>query len=214
MKAKYLIIIIAFGFFSSTGFAQEEEKKYTAPSIDIDQLVAISWEINVPSGDLVSKTSLAGGRFEYRKFLNEKFSLGLGISFSSVEQYFPTKTYENPEGSTAVTTDMIRQVFTMPMTIVGHYYPTISSPILKPFLGLGMGAQYSTQDIYYNIYVIDNSNWGFVVKPEIGTLIAFSEKTAALASIGYTYATNKVENLKIDDFKQVSFNIGLAFMIE
>jgi outer membrane protein W len=210
MKTKYLLIII-LGFLSTSGSAQ---KAYHPSSID--QLVALSWEINVPgNSDLISKTSLSGGRFEYRKFLNHHFSVGLGISMSSVEQYYNTMTYEKADGSTAVTTDMIRQGFVMPMTITGHYYFDLANHMLKPYAGLGIGGQYASEDLYYNIYVINHNDWGFVVRPEIGTLVIFNESAAALGSIGWNYSTNKVSDLGGNkSLKQVCFNIGIALMME
>src|SRR5215203_5740216 len=119
MKTKYLIIIIPLAFFSSSSFAQ----KKPSSSSPITQFVGLSWEIAIPQGDIISKTSTLGGRLEYRKFINEKFSAGIAVSMNSVDQYYGTKTYEKADGTVAVTTDMIRQAFTMPMTLTAHYYP-------------------------------------------------------------------------------------------
>src|ERR671913_2282778 len=102
MKAKYLILLLSLGLFTTSSFAQETAKIVANP---INQFIAVSWEINVPSGnDLISETSLAGGKIEYRKFFSDKFSAGIGFSWNTTEQYFPTKTYEKPDGSIAVTT--------------------------------------------------------------------------------------------------------------
>jgi outer membrane protein W len=210
MKSKYIIIIIILTVFSNSSFAQEK----SASSSPISQFVGISWEIAIPQGDVISKTSTAGGRLEYRKFLSNKFSAGIAISMNSVEQYYNTKTYEKFDGSIAVTTDMIRQAFTMPMTLTAHYYPELTNRIIKPYIGLGLGAEYSSQNLYYNIYVIENNNWGFVARPEIGTLLFFSDKLAGIASAGYNYSTNKIDELGVDGFKQITFNVGLAFIMD
>jgi outer membrane protein W len=191
-------------------FAQSK----SGSSFPINQFVGISWEIAIPLGDVVSKTSTSGGRGEYRKFFNDNFSAGIAISMNSVEQYYDTKTYEKGDGSVAVTTDMVRQAFTMPMTLIAHYYPTVPNRRIKPYIGVGLGAEYSSQNLYYNVYVIDNNNWGFVVRPEIGTLVSFNEKLAGLASVSYNYSTNKIEELKVDNFQQVTFNVGLAFLMD
>ena len=210
MKARYFILI-ALGLVGSNSFSQS---KSSTPSIS--QMVALSWEINIPSGNdgVITETSLSGGRFEYRKFFTNELSAGFGISLSSVEQYFGTHTYEKPDGSMAVTTDMIRQALVLPMTITGHYYPSLGFKMLKPYIGIGLGAQYASQDIFYNIYVINNDDWGFVARPEVGTLILFSENIGALASAAYNYSTNKVDALGISSMKQISFNIGLVFNVD
>ena len=210
MKATCGILII-LGFFVSNSFAQS---KSSAPSIS--QMVALSWEINVPSGNegIITETSLSGGRFEYRKFFTNELSAGFGISLSSVEQYFGTYTYDKPDGSMAVTTDMVRQALVLPMTITGHYYPSFGFKMLKPYVGIGLGAQYASQDLFYNIYVINNSDWGFVARPEVGTLVLFGENIGAIASAAYNYSTNKVDALNISSMKQISFNIGLVFNVD
>jgi len=210
MKARYFILI-ALGFIASNSFAQS---KSSTPSIS--QMVALSWEINVPSGNegVITETSLSGGRFEYRKFFTNELSAGFGISLSSVEQFFGTHTYEKPDGSMAVTTDMVRQALVLPMTITGHWYPSLGFKLLKPYIGIGLGAQYASQDVFYNIYVINNSDWGFVARPELGTLVLFGENIGGLASVSYNYSTNKVDQLNISSMKQVSFNIGLVFNVD
>jgi len=211
MKTKSFIIIIALAFSTIYSFAQ---KKYTPGSMD--QLIAFSWEITVPAGNdnLITKTGLAGGRFEYRKFVNPNFSAGIAVSFNGVEQLFDRKTYEKPDGSLAVTTDMVRQSFTMPITLIGHYYPTITNHMVKPYFGLGLGTQYASQNIFYNIYVIDHSDWGFFAKPEIGTLIMFNHNSSGLVSVGYNYSTNKIDDLGINKFTSLTFNLGIALTLE
>lgn len=212
MKTRLRFLIISLAFLSSDSFAQEEKRP---GSTSINQFIAVSWEINVPMGTgIVSKTSLSGGKVEYRKFLSEQFSAGIGLSWNSVEQYFNSKTYEKPDGSIAVTTDMVRQTFNMPITATAHYYPSLSSHIFKPFIGVGLGAQYSAQDVFYNIYVIEHSDWGFVARPEIGTLAKFNDHIAGMASVGWNYSTNKIDALGISGLKQVCFNFGLAFLMD
>ncbi|HTE23317.1 outer membrane beta-barrel protein [Flavitalea sp.] len=211
MKAKYLITFITLVFAGSSGFAQKESKS----SFEIDQLIGLNWEINVPAGNnYISKTSLSGFKFEYRKFFSDQFSAGIAIGWNTVEQYFPTKTYEKTDGSVAVTTDMIRQAFNLPMMATAHYYPQLPSHIFKPYIGIGLGAQYSSQDVYYNIYVIENDDWGFVARPEIGTLARINEKIAGIASVGYNYSTNKMDALGVSSLKQVVFNVGIAFLLD
>src|SRR5690349_3051291 len=72
---------------------------------------AFSWEITLPTDNkFLSETSLSGWRFEYRRMVASKISVGLGISWNAFDEYFPTETYTTPNGKGAVTTDRIRQV--------------------------------------------------------------------------------------------------------
>src|SRR5689334_13582447 len=108
---------------------------------NVKDIVGGSWEIAFPSDNkFLSKTSLAGWRFEYRKMVAHDVSVGLAISGNAFDEHFPTKTYS--KGTTAVTTDMVRQIYTLPMTAIFHYYLN-SGKMLQPYIGAGLGAQYT-----------------------------------------------------------------------
>src|SRR5215204_4999981 len=105
-------------------------------------LVAFSWEISSPtSNKFISETSLSGWRLEYRKGITPNISVGLGLSWSAFDEYVTTKTYTTPDKTKAITTDMIRQVYSLPITLLGHYYFSSKSKVFEPYVGLGLGAQ-------------------------------------------------------------------------
>lgn len=201
MRMKNICFLAAALLFSSASvFAQH----------GMTNLFAGSWEIAFPTNkDFLTKTSLAGGRLEYRKFVKSNLSVGVGLSWNSFEQYFGTQTYQKPDGSTAVTTDMVRQIYTLPITATAHYYFKPSKHVL-PYVGLGIGAQYSEQNAYFNVYGLTSNNWGFVLRPEVGLLVPFNTYWSILLAGGYNTSTNKNEDFKIDNLKQWTLNIGLA----
>lgn len=177
-----------------------------------DDIMSLSWEIAFPTNNnYLTKTSFAGGRFEYRKMIKPTFSVGLAVSWNSFDQYFGTNTYQTANGAQAVTTDMVRQIYTVPITATAHYYPQTSNKILKPFFGLGVGTEYAEQNSYFNIYALTSNNWGFVVRPEIGTLITFNHYWSGLITGSYNYATNKNNAYKISGLSQWALNIGIAW---
>jgi outer membrane protein W len=177
-------------------------------------LAAFSWEISSPAtNDYIHETSLSGWRFEYRKGIKHNLSVGIAMSWSAFDEYVNSKTYSTPDQSKAITTDMIRQVYTLPITLVGHYYLNTNSKIMQPYVGLGMGAQYAEHKAFLNIYELIETNWGFVARPELGALFAFSSHspTRALLSFGYNYSTNKNKAFDVDHWSQFTINIGIGF---
>ena len=74
--------------------------------------------------------------------------------------------------------------------------------------GLDIGGQYSEQSAYYNIFVTEENNWGFVAKPEVGLLWRIGQYAGIHANVGFNYATNKNEAFKIDELKHVYYSIG------
>ena len=131
----------------------------------------ISWEANFPSnGNYITKSSYRGGKFEYRHLFQKKFSVGLAVNWATYEQYFNRQTFEDEAGDNAVTSDFLAQTYQIPITATFHYYLE-GGKMIKPFVGIGIGGQSLMQSLYYNVYVSEDNNWGFVVRPEIGAFI-------------------------------------------
>ena len=178
----------------------------------LDNIYGISWEVSFPLGKkFVSNTSFLGGKFEYRHFIKDNFSLGGTMSWNNYSQYVERQTYENADQTQAVTTDNQRYIFNLPVTVDGFYYLKKIKRVM-PFVGLGLGAQYSSQQAYFNIFLVEDKNWGFVARPQIGAYIPFSEFTrnGILVSAGYNYATNKNESFRIDNMQSFWLSVGFA----
>ena len=74
MRKLTLTFVLVVGM-AATGFAQRE-------------FFALAWEINVPTNsNYLNKTSFAGGKAEYRKFLSENMSFGLAWTWASSEKW-------------------------------------------------------------------------------------------------------------------------------
>ena len=97
------------------------------------------------------------------------------------------------------------------MTIDG--FITWKASNVSTLFGIGLGAQYSSQSIYYNIFVTEDKNWGFIARPQIGTLIKFNSTspTRVMLAGGYNWSTNKNETLKIDNLQNFWLSVGIGF---
>ena len=171
----------------------------------------VGYEVAAPSGDWISKTSWAGGRIDYRRMVNANVSVGIAGSWNSFEEYVPKTTYQKADGSGAITSDLVKSVYTVPLTLSAHYYFGDGKKKLLPYAGVGLGTQYSEQTIYFNIFSIEDNNWAFVVRPEVGLLYPFNASTALYFSAAYNYATNSSDIFKIDNLQHFAFSIGFAF---
>ena len=170
----------------------------------------IGYEVGLPSG-FISKTSWRGGRIEYRHKLKSDLSLGVSMAWNSFEEYVNRNTYQKPDGTGALTTDMVKSVYVLPMTATIHKYIRPGKRTL-PWIGVGLGAQYDDQTVYANIYGINNYNWGFVVRPEIGIDIPFNDFTALFLSATYNYATNNFDAFNTsDNLNHFAISIGFSF---
>ena len=192
-------------FISSNIHAQTPDKN----------LAGISWEIGFPGNNknFLSKTSLSGGRIEYRHFINEDFSVGGFLDWNSYYQYFPSATYTNNEQTQAVTTDMYRYIYTLPFGVnVHHYFKT--GKAIRPFIGLALGAQYAEQKLYYNIFYREAKNWGVLVRPELGVIIKPNPLSAFGLLLGgsYSYATNENADYGFNSLQSFNIQVGVVFI--
>src|SRR5947209_7885581 len=155
---KKIIISLAIVFISITSVIAQKN------------FFGVDWNVNFPNNSgYLTKTSYSGGKVEYRHFFKENFSFGLALDWSSYEQYIPRETFQKPDGSGAVTSDFHAVAYQVPFTGTIHYYFK-KSKYLRPYAGVALGGQYLEQDLYYNVYVTSDNNWGFVARPEIGLL--------------------------------------------
>jgi outer membrane protein W len=169
----------------------------------------IGYEVGIPSG-FIEKTSWRGGRLEYRHKLKSDLSFGVSMAWNSFEEYVNRNTYQKADGTGALTTDMVKSVYVLPITATIHKYIRAGKRTL-PYIGVGIGTQYTDQTIYANIYGINDYNWGFNVRPEIGVDFPLNDFTAIFLSATYNYATNSYEDLGGDKLQHFAVTIGFSF---
>ncbi|PWU02480.1 MAG: hypothetical protein C5B52_05300 [Bacteroidetes bacterium] len=176
-------------------------------------IFGISWEVNTPTnGHYITKTSYAGGKIEYRHFFQKKYSVGLALNWTNYEQYFPKTTIQSKDGNSAVTSDYVAQVYQLPITATFHYYFTGSKSWL-PYAGIALGGQSLQQSLYYNVYVSDDDNWGFVARPEIGVIWhpEGNINWGIMLGASYSYATNKTDLIGSNSFQNFGLSLGFVF---
>ena len=199
---KFIIILLVLVMFQTKNYAQSF---YT-----LQDKFMIGYEVGISSNDFISSTSWRGGRIEYRRMINPNFSVGFSGSWNSFEEYVPKTTYEKPDGSGAITSDLVKDAYSVPLTLNGQYYFKAGKKIL-PYVGLGLGTMYSDQTIYFNIYGIEDNNWGFAARPEIGIIYPFTPETAVYFSGTYNYASNKNDAFKVSSMSHIALSIGFVF---
>jgi hypothetical protein len=176
---------------------------------------SMQWSIMSPLSDTeyIGKTSVAGMRVGFTKFVGDRFSLGIEGGYNSLNEYIPRKTYEYPGG--AYTTDFYNYMYYYTLMGNVHYY-LMQTDRVMPYTSLSMGVAFCEYKLYYNIYGTSDNQTGFVTKPEIGIILKAKDYSnwAFKPSICYEYATVKSSQLAIDNFSGVGFQIGVIFFTD
>ena len=198
---KSIIILLVLVMLYTGNYAQ---------SVGADKF-SIAWEVGIPSNDFMSATSYSGGRIEYQRMIKPNVSVGIAGSWNSFSEYVPKTTYQKPDGSGAITTDIVNEIYSVPLTLTAKYYFLHDKRALTPYVGIGLGAQYSAQAKYFNIYGLEDNNWGFVARPELGLQFSFNRNSSLFLSGVYNYAAVKSDFFKTDNLDHIALAIGFVF---
>ena len=198
--------ILIFCAIINDVYAQSEGGSST---LKTDQFY-VGYQVALPTNsDFLSETTWRGGTLDYRRMIKSNMSLGISTSWNSFEEYIGKTTFQKPDGSGAVTSDLIRTIYTVPITANFHYYMPNGS--VNPYVGLGLGTQYSDERHFANIYSIEADSWGFVIKPEAGILKQVNSTMGVFLSVTYNYNTAGSQIFDQDDWTHFGFTLGLAF---
>ena len=202
----YSLLLITF-LGSNCLYAQESSGH------GFDNFFTFAWDVNIPLGDkFVDATSFSGAKLEYRKMISQNVSIGLDMSWNSFYEYQSYQTY-HVDANTDITTDLYKYLYTLPIAVTAHYYFS-SHGIFQPYVGLGMGAVFSEPKLYFNIYELNQENWGFLLRPELGTVIKFDPAgdMGVLVAARYSMSSNSEPTFKIENLQSIGFQLGLVWL--
>lgn len=178
--------------------------------LDRDMFI-LNWEIAIPTNsDVLSKTSFTNGRVEYRHLITNQFAWGISLAWNSFDEKVDQQLYENEDGSSAVFTDLVRQVYQVPFSANGYYYFS-SSDTVRPYAGIGLGANYAEQEAYFNVFVVRDSNWGFYARPELGIQYFLNSGFGLIGYVSYNYATNSSDFFQVNNLSHVGIGLGATW---
>ena len=146
-----------------------------------------------------------------KDMIKPNVSVGIAASWNSFSEYVPKTTYQKPDGSGAITTDIVDEIYSVPLTLTAKYYFLHDKRALTPYVGIGLGAQYSAQAKYFNIYGLEDNNWGFVARPELGLQFSFNRNSSLFLSGIYNFAAVKSDFFKTDNLDHIALAIGFVF---
>ncbi len=211
MKTKilYIVCVIVLCGFAYPAIAQEEGYDRQGRGD-----FSAHWLLGSPVGnDFVKNFTGWGGNLEGHYFVTNQVAVGLFVSWNTYMEYFPRATYPLTNGNGAITMDKYHTIFELPFGVSSKFHLTSTSGIVDPYIGLKMGANYSRQRQYYNIFEDYDENWGFVVQPELGITVSPMENrmVAFNLSIFYSYSTNSSDYFDISGLSDLGLRLGLNF---
>ncbi len=208
------IVVIAFiALLGVTANVQAQKKQNYDLGLDVE----------MPMGsfsDYVSKTSFRGGVFSGNVFVTDAFSLGFKFGYNSFSENVPSQTYymETEKGNytTAVTAASYNYLVNAPI-LVGGYYHFVTDGQIEPYIGVGLGVNYITEETLVQDLSIYDTQWAFAMNPEVGLRYQFKESPFALKlKAGYNFNINeyKVWGQKYSNLQTLNIGLSLSWTVK
>ena len=193
-----LIILIAFGLVLTARQAFSQST-FTA-----------QYAINFPLGntaDYIGATSFRGISLDYRYNLQPNIAIGVGTGWYTFYEQKDYGTYNNDDGSLAISGLQYRYINSAPILFVGDYY---FSPEEKfsPFVGLGIGITYNEVRTQMSQYYVNTDSWQFSLAPEVGVMVAGTTGVSGFLSARYN---SNFKTSELDAQSYLTLNVGVMF---
>lgn len=176
-----------------------------------DKFISFSWDVNKPlsNTNYIKKYSVKGFQVGYREKIGDHFYIGGDFSNATYDDYAPRQTYYIDGG--AVTTDFYKYVVAYGVTLSGDYFFTPEKR-LSPFAGFGVGSNYNSYKLYYNIYSSSDSGWGFLMRPQAGAILKIGKEMSwgVIAAVHYDYSTAMTKDFAYTNFANIGLRVGIV----
>ena len=194
--ATIALTVISYGSYAQRGIAP---KWYTS----------VHYSVGVPTGStagFIDRISWRGAGAEAGLFLSERLSLGLAGNWNIYYKSAGTATLDINQ-TTTVSGKEFRYINSFPVIAKLHYYLGDTDGF-NPYVGLGGGALYVSQERQVGGLVLENKGWQPGIFPEAGIRFALPRISLALSA---RYHHGLVTG-KLSQQSYLSANIGLVWL--
>jgi len=193
-----LLILIIFALVLTAGQAFSQST-FTA-----------QYAINFPLGntaDYIGATSFRGISLDYRYNIRTNVVIGIGTGWYTFYEHKDYGTYNNDDGSLAVSGVQYRYINSAPILFVGDYYFSPDEKI-SPFVGLGIGTTYNEVRTQMSQYYVNTDTWQFSLAPEVGVMLAGTTGASGFLSVRYN---SNFKTSELDAQSYLTLNVGVMF---
>ncbi len=206
-KILTIMLFAAIGLLATTEMQAQKKQYYN-----------LGWEIGVPVGsyaDYIGETSLRGGFFSGNIFVTDAFSIGFKFGYNSYHENKDRATYYIGE-SLAITAASYNYIVTAPIQVGGYYHFDLGGTV-EPYIGLGLGVSYMTQETLVQDFENYDYHWAFLLNPEIGLRFPIKNTPLALTvRAGYNLNTSSYTNFgtEYNNFQNINFGLALGWTVQ
>lgn len=181
------------------------------------QYYNFGWDVSMPMGsfsDFISNTSLRGAYFSGNVFVADAFSIGFKFGYNGYYENVPRQTYQLGDG-VAVTAASYNFCYQVP-SVVGGYYHFNAGGSFEPYIGLGLGVNFLSQEALVQDYEVYDTQWAFILNPEAGLRYNFANVPLGITlRVGYNHSFNTFtfHGTEYKNTQTLNFGLSLGWTI-
>ncbi|HSY61956.1 MAG TPA: OmpW family outer membrane protein [Cytophaga sp.] len=158
------------------------------------------------TNDFISKFGFRGASIDYKRFVTSNVAVGFDFNWNVLyaKESYDTYTY----GTASLSGKQYRSLNVLPFMATADYFFADNDHVFQPFVGLGVGAVNTIENIDMGLYRYNTKDWHFGFKPQIGLWYYLNETTKLSLSSEFLYAFKTSSTAKTE---LLTFNIGFAF---
>lgn len=157
---KKIYIILLFILISSTARISAQ-----------NNMMGVQYSIGYSTGDFnnfIGKVAFRGMSLDYHNLVTENIGVGFEIGWNYFWEAKDYATYT--EGSMSLSGKQYRYCLATPFLVSLNYY-LAPGEMINPFIGFGLGTEYTRNELKMGLYERSSDVFHFVMKPEIGVFV-------------------------------------------
>ena len=172
-----------------------------------ESLFSIQYSMGFGMGDLKEfneSASFRGMSFEYRYMMQPAIGVGFETGYNLFYDRLDYATYT--QGTESISGVQYRYTHAVPVLAAIDYYLKPDTKI-NPFVGLGLGTIYVYRDVDMGMFTLEDDDWQFALRPQVGTVIS-------MQSFDFMLAAKYMMGFKTDDMAANNYftlNVGIIF---
>jgi hypothetical protein len=195
MKKIYLILMLILVSSSYRIIAQQN-------------LFSIQYSVGFATGDFnkfISTPSWRGATVSFHNMVLPNLGIGTEIGWNTFYKETDYDTYT--QGTVSLSGKQYRYCTSVPMLASFNYYIK-PDELVNPYIGLGIGTEYTGNNLDMGLYTLEENAWHFALRPELGVIFSPSGDVGIIFSVKY-YNAFKTKDIGTRNY--FSTNLGLVW---
>ncbi|MBS1948468.1 MAG: outer membrane beta-barrel protein [Bacteroidetes bacterium] len=175
--------------------------------------IGIGYNVGLPASsfknDYISKPSFRGFAASLDYAFTSQWRAGISIGFNDYYQKYPRQVY-NEGGGSAVSAVLSNSIQLLP--VMAHVnYTLFDKGLVRPYAGLGAGANFIHFDQYLGEFDNPVSKVKFIVQGEAGVFIPLSSYSSTAIKIGAAYNFSPFNEFGTPNLNSWGLQAGIRF---